>query len=185
MCSSTSSFRFIIWLILHVIIFSLIVESSMFADVNQARNRSWSLLTLSDKGKVSCSVEEREPLMGLELQTGILRIRAIDLQRHATLSVTITFRDKITFLQIRMIGEICTHFNVLDRLRATLCTTYQHNSACCSSGFHQSFLSTWRRRLQVMDCYMTWIDPGYRCRMIVYRSPTSSMIPNHRLLQHK
>ena len=67
MCSSTSSFRFIIWLILHVIIFSLIVESSMFADVNQARNRSWSLLTLSDKGKVSCSVEEREPLMGLEL----------------------------------------------------------------------------------------------------------------------
>ena len=39
----------------------------MFADVNQTRNRSWSLLTLSDKGKVSCSVEEGEPLMGLEL----------------------------------------------------------------------------------------------------------------------
>jgi len=52
---------------------------SNFAFVNKAQIHSWNQPVLSNKGKISCSRKQLEPLVGLELTTDPLWCR------HSTL----------------------------------------------------------------------------------------------------
>ena len=47
----------------------MILKLALFAYVNHTRIRSWNQPVLSNKGKVSCSRKQLEPLMGLEIKT--------------------------------------------------------------------------------------------------------------------
>ena len=48
----------------------------MLINVNHARNRSWNQPVLRDEGRVSCSIKQWEPLMGLDSRlTSIHRLR--------------------------------------------------------------------------------------------------------------
>jgi len=45
------------------------MKQAIFAYVNHTRNCSWNQPVPSNKGEVSCSRKQREPLMGLKLIT--------------------------------------------------------------------------------------------------------------------
>jgi len=55
-------------------LFKLVCETSSFADVNQTRIRCCNQPVLSNGGQMSCSMKQREPLIGFELTTNRLRV---------------------------------------------------------------------------------------------------------------